>query len=158
VKQEIESYLSGKEVTEGNKIISIGGRNEEFKDEIKVVYEINTQKTEGYHVQNYSENGLVILSDMKWDNSLQNIYLSKLLTRDLMKLRKEMGLIPTDCCRVVYKNLGEERVIEDNLWELYQTINMAFDEWHHNVDLGRKHKTLLFEEGEIKYELILILL
>ena len=76
--------------------------------------------------------------------------------RELMNVRKEMGLIPTDSARVMYKNMGDGMIIEDNLWKLYELLNMPFQEYNEK-ELGTKYKKLYFEEDEVRYEFIVTL-
>ena len=156
VKEQIERYLRDKKVEIGLKMIPIGGNNLVFNEEIKVVYKLDESKVNGKHVQFYPDKNILILSDLSWNEDLQTIYIKKLITRELMNLRKEMGLIPTDSARVMYKNLGDGMIIEDNLWKLYELLNMPFQEYNEK-ELGTKYKKLDFEEDEVKYEFTITL-
>ena len=153
VKIEIEKYLRDKKVENGRKEIKIGGKNEIFEEEIKVVYKLDEKKIGENHVQFYKEKEIMILSDLSWDEELQEIYIKKLIMRELMNVRKEMGLIPTDSAKVMYKNMGDGMIIEDNLWKLYELLNMPFQEYNEK-ELGTKYKKLYFEEEGVRYEFI----
>ena len=68
-----------------------------------------------------------------------------------------MGLIPTDCAEVCYKNLGTKLLIENNSHKLAENLNMFF---RNDFDLQnyKKYSTIILEEEDLKYELTIALL
>jgi len=124
--------------------------NNKFHDEIKIVYKMN-DKIDLYK-QYYPEKGIIILTDLSWDNNMEEIYHIRMLTRKIMQLRKDAGLIPTDRAEIVYKNNGKINLIENNLITLVDNTNMKF------VEKGNFEKCckIDYQEEDIKYELSLL--
>ena len=55
--------------------------------------------------------------------------------------------------KIIYKNLGDFNIVEDNLTKLLDHTNMQFEE---NNEMEVNSNKLDFEEEEIKYEFILV--
>jgi len=153
IKKELEKCLNGQKVEQGKKIFKINGKEEEFNEEIRVIAKLNKEKIGDMHSQCYLDKGVIILSDLSWDENMNEIYILRKITREIMNLRKKMKMVPTDNAKIIYKNLGDFNIVEDNLTKLLDHTNMQFEE---NNEMEVNSNKLDFEEEEIKYEFILV--
>jgi hypothetical protein len=80
---------------------------------------------EGEYVQFYEENGIIIVSDLTWNDELQEIYWMKMITRHIMNFRKEKELVPTDRVVIIYKNLGKVELVEKKEVEIADFLGVV---------------------------------
>jgi len=151
VKLELEKYFKDKKVERGKKKVIINGKEEIFDEEIKVVGKLDQSKIWKFHQQYYVDSGVLILSDLCWDDEMQEIYIMKKITRELMNLRKILGMVPTDSAKVFFINEADSDFVEKNLWKLYEGTGMSFEEG--SMD---ESKTIIdFEDENIKYKFMI---
>jgi len=167
VKEKIEFYMTNnypkclEELKKGKIVVNIDNEPQEFFKEIQLIYKLDRKKInkiqENLYEQYFPDKGLVILSDLTWNEELENIYWLRVISRKLMQLRRDVGLIPTDCAEVCYKNLGTNLLIENNCHKLAENLNMFF---RNDFDLQnyKKYSTIILEEEDLKYELTIALL
>jgi len=111
---------------------------------------LNKNKIGNLYSQFYLENGLLILSDLTWNDEMNDIYVMKKIIREIMNLRKRMGMVPTDSAKILYKNNGKTKVLENNLYKLFENTNMEFEEYNGSIS-----NKLEFEDEDNKYEFTL---
>jgi len=161
VKEQIEKYMEKDRETKlinlksGKIKIPIDGKEIEFSNEIQLVYKLDGKKISkiqsNLYEQYFPDKGLVILSDLTWTDELQKIYDLRLLTRRLMQFRKEMDLVPTDKAVIVYKNLGQNQLIENNMNYMEEHCNMQIlDDL--KINGFTRFGEIRFEEENISYD------
>ena len=161
VKEQVEKYMENDRETKlinlksGKIKIPIDGKEIEFSNEIQLVYKLDGKKISkiqsNLYEQYFPDKGLVILSDLTWTDELQKIYDLRLLTRRLMQFRKEMDLVPTDKAVIVYKNLGQNQLIENNMNYMEEHCNMQIlDDL--KIDGFTRSGEIRFEEENISYD------
>ena len=115
---------------------------------VEEIVKVEKPKDEKYY---YSKNGMLIETDMCWDEELENIYLRKKMARFMMNLRKVGGLVPTDEGSIYFRNFGSKTFLEENLERISKMIKMEIlEENLENVLVKEK-----YEEDEMNYEISL---
>jgi hypothetical protein len=89
------------------------------EDDVRIVAKVDESKIQKEeYVQFYEANGIIIVSDLTWNDELQEIYWMKMITRHIMNFRKEKELVPTDRVVIIYKNLGKVELVENKEGEI----------------------------------------
>ena len=86
--------------------------------------EVNVQTTD--HVQFYEKEGILIVSDLTWNDELERKYQIRVIAREIMAARKTMGLVPTDLAVLQYK---PDAFIAENLQEFCKQTGMDIVEF-----------------------------
>jgi len=95
------------------------------EDDVRIVAKVNEAKVkEGEYVQFYEPSGIIIVSDLTWNEELEGIYWMKMITRHIMNFRKEKELVPTDMVVIIYKNLGKIEMVEDKEGEMADLLGV----------------------------------
>lgn len=133
----------------GNIIVEMDGENYELIDEIKIVEEMKEiEVKEGKYVQYNRELGMIIVSDLSWNEDVNTIFWMKMIVRNIMDARKKMGLVPTDKALIKILNKGVSRILEENMDDFISQIDMQIVE----SNINSKNYNLNFDMGEMKYE------
>ena len=92
------------EVILEGEVYEITGEDVILKDKL----EIETEQ----HVQFYEREGIIVLSDLTWNDELERMYNIRVIAREIMAGRKTMGLVPTDWAvlRVIKGEIVKENV------------------------------------------------
>jgi hypothetical protein len=95
------------------------------EDDVRIVAKINEAKVGAEeYVQFYEASGIIIVSDLTWNEELEGIYWMKMITRHIMNFRKEKELVPTDRVVIIYKNLGRNELVEENESEMADLLGV----------------------------------
>jgi isoleucyl-tRNA synthetase len=122
------------------------------EDDVRIVAKVDESKVrEGEYVQFYEANGIIIVSDLTWNNELQEIYWMKMITRHIMNFRKEKELVPTDRVVIFYKNLGKIELVEKKKTEMADFLGVVLCE-NYEEKLGGFIGNTVFHEDDIHYE------
>jgi isoleucyl-tRNA synthetase len=153
MKKKIAEYMTGENL--GLYIKNKTFMIDEFhfrEDDVRIVAKVNESKVrEGEYVQFYEENGIIIVSDLTWNNELQEIYWMKMITRHIMNFRKEKELVPTDRVVIFYKNLGKIELVEKKKTEMADFLGVVLCE-NYEEKLGGFIGNTTFHEDDIHYE------
>jgi isoleucyl-tRNA synthetase len=122
------------------------------EDDVRIVAKVDDAKVrEGEYVQFYEENGIIIVSDLTWNDELQEIYWMKMITRHIMNFRKEKELVPTDRVVIIYKNLGKVEIVEKKETEMADFLGVVLCE-NYEEKLGGFIGNTTFHEDDVQYE------
>jgi hypothetical protein len=95
------------------------------EDDVRIVARVNQAKVgAGEYVQFYEASGIIIVSDLTWNEELEGIYWMKMITRHIMNFRKEKELVPTDRVVIIYKNLGKVELVEEKEGEIVDLLGV----------------------------------
>ena len=95
------------------------------EDDVRIVAKVDDAKVrEGEYVQFYEAGGIIIVSDLKWNEELEGIYWMKMIMRHIMNFRKEKELVPTDRVVIIYKNLGKNKLVEEKESEMAELLGV----------------------------------
>ena len=121
-----------------------------FKDEIDIVDEVDKSKIpEELYVQFYSEIGMIITSDLTWNDELETKYWIRVICRQIMNLRKNIGLIPTDKAFLKYESKGMIDIIGENLEMVKEQIGMDITD---TIPIKYDYNdSCVFEENDFNY-------
>lgn len=93
------------------------------EDDVRIIAKVDGAKVgEGEYVQFYEPSGIIIVSDLTWNEELEGIYWMKMITRHIMNFRKEKELVPTDRVVIIYKNLGKVELVEEKEGEMVDLL------------------------------------
>lgn len=116
---------------------------------VKEIVRVEKPKNESFY---FSKNGMLIESDMSWNEELENIYLMKKLSRFIMNMRKTGGLVPTDNATIYFKNNGSKTFLEENLKNISKMVKMnVLERFDESVLVKEK-----YEEDDMNYEIMLV--
>jgi hypothetical protein len=122
------------------------------EDDVRIVSKINDSKVQvGEYVQFYEESGIIIVSDLMWNEELEGIYWMKMITRHIMNFRKEKELVPTDRVLIIYKNLGKINLVEEKEVEIADLLGVKLCKKYDGV-IGGFIGTTIFEDDGGHYE------
>ena len=85
-------------------VYEISGEDVIMKDELEIETENHIK------VQFYEMEGILVMSDLTWNDELERKYNIRVIAREIMAGRKAMGLVPTDCAvlRVINGDIVKE--------------------------------------------------
>jgi len=122
------------------------------EDDVRIVAMVNQAKVgEGEYVQFYETSGIIIVSDLTWNDELQAIYWMKMITRHIMNFRKEKELVPTDRVVIIYKNLGKIELVEKKESEMADFLGVVLCK-NYEEKLGGFIGNTTFHEDDVHYE------
>lgn len=95
------------------------------EDDVRIIARVNQAKVgEGEYVQFYEASGIIVVSDLTWNEKLERIYWMKMITRHIMNFRKEKELVPTDRVVIIYKNLRKNELVEEKEKEMEELLGV----------------------------------
>jgi isoleucyl-tRNA synthetase len=122
------------------------------EDDVRIVARVNQAKVgAGEYVQFYEASGIIIVSDLTWNDELEGIYWMKMITRHIMNFRKEKELVPTDRVVIIYKNLGKVELVEEKEGEMADLLGVKLCKVCEG-DIGGFIGTTTFEDDGGHYE------
>lgn len=158
IQKQLETYLEDhfeEFKLDGKIIMEYGGEQITFKDEIDIIDEINSKKIpENMHSQIYLKEQMIIVSDLTWNDQLENKYWIRVICRQIMNMRKLMGLIPTDKATFTYNSRGARDIILENKDQIINQIGMD------NLlpDSYEKSEKFSFQENDFDYDFCIYLI